>query len=143
MVPSTDYKQGQRPAELNTRLRASAIERGDPLAVTQPEYATATLFVAGQDHPLADFGQVLKLKPTDGAALRDRSLLRVRMGDLDGGLADAPPPNLTASGGRGGGGTTTSTGPAAVKQRVVYDKVGRNDPCPCGSGKKYKKCHGA
>jgi preprotein translocase subunit SecA len=23
------------------------------------------------------------------------------------------------------------------------DKVGRNDPCPCGSGKKYKKCHGS
>jgi uncharacterized protein YecA (UPF0149 family) len=23
------------------------------------------------------------------------------------------------------------------------DKPGRNDPCPCGSGKKYKKCHGA
>ncbi len=26
---------------------------------------------------------------------------------------------------------------------VVGEKVGRNDPCPCGSGKKYKKCHGA
>ncbi|MDZ4840248.1 MAG: preprotein translocase subunit SecA [Bacteroidota bacterium] len=25
---------------------------------------------------------------------------------------------------------------------VVGDKVGRNDPCPCGSGKKYKNCHG-
>ncbi len=25
----------------------------------------------------------------------------------------------------------------------VAEKVGRNDPCPCGSGKKYKKCHGA
>ena len=25
----------------------------------------------------------------------------------------------------------------------VEPKVGRNDPCPCGSGKKYKKCHGA
>ena len=24
-----------------------------------------------------------------------------------------------------------------------HEKVGRNDPCPCGSGKKYKKCHGA
>jgi preprotein translocase subunit SecA len=24
----------------------------------------------------------------------------------------------------------------------VEDKVGRNDPCPCGSGKKYKQCHG-
>jgi preprotein translocase subunit SecA len=30
-------------------------------------------------------------------------------------------------------------------QQVVRSaaKVGRNDPCPCGSGKKYKKCHGA
>jgi len=26
--------------------------------------------------------------------------------------------------------------------RRTADKVGRNDPCPCGSGKKYKKCHG-
>jgi preprotein translocase subunit SecA len=33
----------------------------------------------------------------------------------------------------------------AKPQTVVRqgDKVGRNDPCPCGSGKKYKKCHGA
>jgi preprotein translocase subunit SecA len=22
-------------------------------------------------------------------------------------------------------------------------KIGRNDPCPCGSGKKYKQCHGS
>ena len=26
---------------------------------------------------------------------------------------------------------------------LLKKKVGRNDPCPCGSGKKYKKCHGA
>ncbi|MFL5499581.1 MAG: SEC-C metal-binding domain-containing protein, partial [Gemmatimonadaceae bacterium] len=24
-----------------------------------------------------------------------------------------------------------------------WSNVGRNDPCPCGSGKKFKKCHGA
>jgi preprotein translocase subunit SecA len=30
-----------------------------------------------------------------------------------------------------------------VQQIVRGDKVGRNDPCPCGSGKKYKKCCGA
>ncbi len=30
---------------------------------------------------------------------------------------------------------------APVEQRRVT-KVGRNDPCPCGSGKKYKQCHG-
>jgi preprotein translocase subunit SecA len=29
------------------------------------------------------------------------------------------------------------------KQAVSAKKAGRNDPCPCGSGKKYKKCHGA
>ncbi len=28
------------------------------------------------------------------------------------------------------------------KQNINGEKVGRNDPCPCGSGKKYKKCHG-
>ena len=33
---------------------------------------------------------------------------------------------------------------AAAPQPVHTEKkVGRNDPCPCGSGKKYKKCHGA
>ncbi len=38
-----------------------------------------------------------------------------------------------------GGGAAT-----AVKQPIVKaHKVGRNDPCPCGSGKKYKKCCGA
>jgi preprotein translocase subunit SecA len=33
---------------------------------------------------------------------------------------------------------------AAVKQEPIKvgPKVGRNDPCPCGSGKKYKQCHG-
>jgi len=38
-----------------------------------------------------------------------------------------------------------SNGNSAPPQQVVRGeaKVGRNDPCPCGSGKKYKKCHGA
>ncbi len=32
-----------------------------------------------------------------------------------------------------------------LREPIVRDaaKVGRNDPCPCGSGRKYKKCHGA
>ncbi|MCB2224742.1 MAG: preprotein translocase subunit SecA [Actinobacteria bacterium] len=46
-----------------------------------------------------------------------------------------PKVRLQASGGEG---------QAAVKRQAsAKDKVGRNDPCPCGSGKKYKKCHGA
>jgi len=39
---------------------------------------------------------------------------------------------------RGGG-----SAPAQKTVQRDHDKVGRNDPCPCGSGKKYKKCHGA
>ncbi|MGH3031468.1 MAG: SEC-C metal-binding domain-containing protein, partial [Gaiellaceae bacterium] len=44
-----------------------------------------------------------------------------------------------------GGGAGAATSVATSGQRVAseWDKVGRNDPCPCGSGKKYKKCHGA
>ena len=37
----------------------------------------------------------------------------------------------------GAGESSNGSGP-----RVTGEKVGRNDPCPCGSGKKYKKCHG-
>jgi preprotein translocase subunit SecA len=44
-----------------------------------------------------------------------------------------------------GGGTQEKASapeePAPVRR--AEPKVGRNDPCPCGSGKKYKKCHGA
>ena len=32
---------------------------------------------------------------------------------------------------------------AAASQASSAGKVPRNAPCPCGSGKKYKKCHGA
>ncbi|MBN8479680.1 MAG: preprotein translocase subunit SecA, partial [Burkholderiales bacterium] len=45
-----------------------------------------------------------------------------------------------------GGGTATATATqteAAAKPFVrAGEKVGRNDPCPCGSGRKYKQCHG-
>ena len=36
----------------------------------------------------------------------------------------------------------SSTGPVSVRESFVRneEKIGRNDPCPCGSGKKYKKC---
>jgi preprotein translocase SecA subunit len=40
----------------------------------------------------------------------------------------------------GGGAAAAATKVETVRRE---DKVGRNDPCPCGSGKKYKKCHGA
>ena len=42
-----------------------------------------------------------------------------------------------------GGGQQDEGARRGKQQPVVAEvKVGRNDPCPCGSGKKYKQCHG-
>ncbi len=42
----------------------------------------------------------------------------------------------------GGAQTATAPPPPKVQPVRVEQKIGRNDPCPCGSGKKYKNCHG-
>jgi preprotein translocase subunit SecA len=41
------------------------------------------------------------------------------------------------------GGVATAPMPQAPKVNSEFENVGRNDLCPCGSGKKFKKCHGA
>jgi preprotein translocase subunit SecA len=50
-----------------------------------------------------------------------------------------------AEGDGGGPAYSGPEAPRAGKQQPVRvgPQVGRNDPCPCGSGKKFKKCHGA
>jgi preprotein translocase subunit SecA len=59
-------------------------------------------------------------------------------------VAVAPAPQITTT-------ITTSGGEAPAEKEIVLPqitirrdtpKVGRNDPCPCGSGKKFKNCHG-
>jgi preprotein translocase subunit SecA len=57
--------------------------------------------------------------------------------------AVADPAAVTADAMQGSGGGDEEAAPVKVKQIVrEAPKVGRNDPCPCGSGKKYKKCCG-
>jgi preprotein translocase subunit SecA len=41
-----------------------------------------------------------------------------------------------------GGGSTTAGAPRPIV-KSERENIGRNDPCWCGSGKKFKKCHGA
>src|SRR5437762_11857041 len=48
-----------------------------------------------------------------------------------------------AAGAGGAGQSPREGGQAGNPQQAFSDKVPRNAPCPCGSGKKYKKCHGA
>ena len=102
----------------------------------------------------------LEVAPEDAAALQQA---QAQDGGFDGdGLAyqheslagaDAiAAAGMTGGGGAGGGSVATAglltapaTSVATGQQRVTSDrdKIGRNDPCWCGSGKKYKKCHGA
>jgi preprotein translocase subunit SecA len=50
---------------------------------------------------------------------------------------------LAGSAGGDDGGTAVAAAPAKTQPFArAGEKVGRNDPCPCGSGKKYKQCHG-
>jgi preprotein translocase subunit SecA len=69
-------------------------------------------------------------------------LFRVQAVRNEGELAAPPPPVMSRPQPK----LTLNRGEEPVTVQTVHrsdDKVGRNDPCPCGSGKKYKKCHGA
>ena len=71
--------------------------------------------------------------------------------DYSGGTLEAQPSALNQVAASGAAGAvdvaaSRAVGGDDVVETVVkdeHDKIGRNDPCWCGSGKKYKKCHGA
>jgi len=63
-------------------------------------------------------------------------------------LQHAPPPDLASraaeqQGEEGGPGLPAPDAPAALPFVRGERKIGRNEPCPCGSGRKFKHCHGA
>jgi preprotein translocase subunit SecA len=81
------------------------------------------------DHEVAEL--VFKFVLPDPAQLRPRPVPREA----------APPPPQGGGGARPGLPQARGGAPAAASGAPL-PRVGRNDPCPCGSGKKYKKCHG-
>jgi preprotein translocase subunit SecA len=72
-------------------------------------------------------GPVARPAPVDLSDQRSQRAIAAATG------VKVPPQNLRTNQPLDGGGQTV----------VATKKVGRNEPCPCGSGKKYKKCHGA
>jgi len=58
------------------------------------------------------------------------------------GQPQAPPPGATGQGARPQGGQMPPMPPQVQRPVRAAPKVGRNQPCPCGSGKKFKNCHG-
>ena len=62
----------------------------------------------------------------------------------DADIQQAKANNARRNGNAGHNGKTASTnGTNNASRPTSTGRIGRNDPCPCGSGKKYKKCHGA
>ena len=87
----------------------------------------------GELEPVASNGDGLTYEHESAAGSE-----AIRAAGAEGDGAQRQARAAATAGAGGAAATTVSTG-----QRVVAEQVGRNDPCPCGSGKKYKKCHGA
>ncbi|MFL5482708.1 MAG: preprotein translocase subunit SecA [Gemmatimonadaceae bacterium] len=106
-----------RPAQPTRRYNALGVLE-DVEATENGQGTDATLDVAPAE------------APKKGAAVRPEPTVHVggKSSSLSKAMATAPVPGIA---GGGGGGTAD------------WSNVGRNDPCPCGSGKKFKKCHGA
>jgi preprotein translocase subunit SecA len=97
------------------------------------------------------FHAEIEVEPGQGNGAAGNGANQATALDYSGGTAAAQPSALeqVAVAGGGGGAVDAAASQAVggdVVETVVkdeHDKVGRNDPCWCGSGKKYKKCHGA
>ncbi len=68
---------------------------------------------------------------------RPRQMSEVKDSSVGMGFQSQPAPSAESQGQQ-----PQRPGPGKKIPVVVGEKIGRNDPCPCGSGKKYKKCHG-
>ncbi len=102
------------------------------------------------------FRAEIEIQPAqEGAAVAAGAETEIGALDYSGGTAEAQPSALRQVAAAGAEGAVdlgaaqaagAGNGGADVVETVVKDeqeKIGRNDPCWCGSGKKYKKCHGA
>jgi len=92
----------------------------------------------GADHERAREVEYAGGGPEQPSAMRQASSAATAVPGVTGGVH----PSTPAGGGAPGNGAGAGTNPATVV-KAEQEKLGRNDPCWCGSGKKYKKCHGA
>jgi preprotein translocase subunit SecA len=106
------------------RLKPVLTEEASPIARPAPRRAAPLTM----NHPQAEPAPAFAAAGAAASAGQARSAGQPRAASPFGGSAPRPA--------RTGGDDVVKT------VRREEPKVGRNDPCPCGSGKKYKKCHG-
>jgi preprotein translocase subunit SecA len=81
---------------------------------------------------------IFHLRAQPQMPVEDQIPLMVNLDELD--AASLPPELLESRGSPVQSATTTLLSPAEL-EKVDWKRVGRNEPCPCGSGKKFKECH--
>ena len=110
---------------LLTRLRETVTQVLSHLEIRMPEPATAEAGAA------AGVGTIAppSTPAASAAAALAAQTLRARQGGAGGDVATVERPAPAAQ-------------TAAAAESNIYGKVPRNAPCPCGSGKKFKQCHG-
>jgi preprotein translocase subunit SecA len=117
--------------DLKQATHNAAYEQKDPLLIYKLEsYGLFRDMLEKINHDVLSMLTKAHIPLSGSAPVQRNAAPRVKtdMSRLQAGRTD-----LAASGGR-------PQKPAPVR---VEKQVGRNDPCPCGSGKKYKNCHGA
>ncbi len=115
--------------DLKQSVQGAAYEQKDPLLIYKFEsFELFKRMIGKVNKDIISFLGKARLPVKDPAQIQQGTeQQRTDMSKLKEGRSDLP-------GGRGG---QQKTQPVRVEK-----KVGRNEPCPCGSGKKYKQCHG-
>ena len=125
--------------------KSEAFELFNELIVKLREQVTAQLMrvevmFEAPPEPEMPAMQAMHLDPLTGE--NEMAELAMAGGGVSGGLAPRSIGQTLSHGGVSGGGGK-SPAERDAKEPSTWGKVGRNEPCPCGSGKKFKHCHGA
>jgi preprotein translocase subunit SecA len=127
--------------DLKQEVQLATYEQKDPLVIYKKEaFNLFTTMISNINRDIASFlfkGNVPQADPeyVRNAESQKKKEFAKKIQEGRGSLEDAPSANAT----------NPQAPPKAEKKPEpvrVGPKVGRNDPCPCGSGKKFKSCHG-
>ena len=124
--------------EIATNIFRVEVQRDD--APPSPPPAPVGVPIGPSDSPGTGVADALEQRNPIEPAPREATTNGVPAMAPVGVTADAAPAAARVPVGLGAGAGVVRTAPAPVA--TAPGKVGRNDPCPCGSGRKYKKCHG-
>ena len=123
--------------QLRQSVQNASYEQKDPLVIYKTEafniFKQMVAVMNGKSIAILMRGQIPEAPPQTNVAANEPQR-RQRYSEGRGNTPDPSRPNAAPVGPRPQG----PTGPI----RNEGPKIGRNDPCPCGSGKKYKNCHG-